>query len=262
MFFIDTYTCRCSERSAWTCGGNSFLVWRGFSIRQRIIGTIEVCVCVCVCACACTCACTCVHCPIVCVCVCVCACVHCPLFMVVLCIYSCKGVKIHGTTYKQGSVIRITSNDEQDLPFVYAQIVHVYVYQDFKIFITNTLSINDFVNNLRAISVDVTSNSLVCLSTQLYSHGVLHIKQHAHSSYIIEKDHWAKHTLFYWVHVLNFITVIQCVFCNINIKSMPLVEFGLIPTPPLASPTHTLVSASQTSYLIHFDVNKDMYYSV
>ena len=72
-------------------------------------------------------------------------------------------MKIHGTTYKQGSVIRITSNDAKgDLPFLYAQIVHVYVYQDFKIFITNTLSISDFVNNLRAISVDVTNNSLVC----------------------------------------------------------------------------------------------------
>jgi hypothetical protein len=125
-----------------------------------------------------------------------CVCVCCPLFtVVVLCIYSCKGVKIHGTTYKQGSVIRISSNDEQgDLPFVYAQIVRVYVYQDFKIFVTNTLSISDFVNDLRAISVDVTSNSLVCLSSQLYCDGVLHIKQHAH---LIEKDHWAKHTLFY-----------------------------------------------------------------
>ena len=167
-------------------------------------------VCVCVRACVhcplfegCVCVCVCVHCPLfegcVCVCMCVCVCVHCPLFtVVVLCIYSCKGVKIHGTTYKQGSVIRITSNDEQgDLPFIYAQIVHVYVYQDYKIFITNILSISDFMNNLRAINVDVTSNSLVCLSTQLYSHGVLHIKQHTHSSYIIEKDHWAKHTLFY-----------------------------------------------------------------
>ena len=123
-------------------------------------------------------------------------------------LYSCKGVKIHGITYKQGSLIRITSNDGQGDPlFVYAQVVCtriVYVYQDFKIFITNKLSISDFVNNLRAISVDVTSDSLVCLSTQLYSHGVLHIKQHAHSSYIIEKDHWAKHTLFYWV---KFFTV-------------------------------------------------------
>ena len=78
-------------------------------------------------------------------CVHVCACVYvCPLFMViVLCICSCKGVKIHGTTYKQGSVIRITSDDEQDLPFVYAQIARVYVYQDSKIFITNTLSVSD-----------------------------------------------------------------------------------------------------------------------
>ena len=147
-----------------------------------------------------------------CVCVCVCVCVRTRvstirclrLFFVYIC--SCKGVKIHGTTYKQGSVIRITSNDEQgDLPFVYAKIVHVYVYQDFKIFITNTLSVSDFVNNLRAIRVDVTSNSLVCLSTQLFSHGVLHIKQHVHSSYIIEKDHWTKHTFFFFTDfiVLN-----------------------------------------------------------
>ena len=76
-------------------------------------------------------------------------------------------MKIHGITYKQGSVIRITSDDEQgDLQFVYAQIVHVYVYQDFKIFLTNKLSISDFANDLRAISVDVTNDSLVCLSTQ------------------------------------------------------------------------------------------------
>ena len=64
----------------------------------------------------------------VCVCMCVRVCTHvCPLFMVIiLCICSCKGVKIHGTTYKQGSVIRITSDDEQeDLPFVYAQITAV-----------------------------------------------------------------------------------------------------------------------------------------
>ena len=40
------------------------------------------------------------------------------------------------------------------------------------------------MKNLRAISSDVTSISLVCLSTQLYSHGVIHLKEHAHSLYI------------------------------------------------------------------------------
>ena len=40
------------------------------------------------------------------------------------------------------------------------------------------------MKNLRAISSDVTRISLVCLSTQLYSHGVIHLKEHAHSLYI------------------------------------------------------------------------------
>ena len=173
----------------------------------------HVCICVCMCVCDNECVCLCLFvCWYVCVYVSVrmCFSMHSCVFVCEVCmctvlrlqslccvLYSCKGVKIHGVTYKQGSVIRMSNDEEGDLPFVYAQIVHVYVYQDFKIFITNNLSIIDFVSNLRAISVNVTSNSLVCLSTQLYSHGVLHIKQHAHISYLVEKDHWAKHTLFY-----------------------------------------------------------------
>ena len=106
-----------------------------------------VCACVCVCVCDTMCVCVCLRryvcvfvcacvsvCIIMCVCVCMCLCEGVYVYLSTvhrlpsLCcvLYSCKGVKINGITYKQGSVIRITSDDEQgDLPFVYAQIVQV-----------------------------------------------------------------------------------------------------------------------------------------
>lgn len=113
-------------------------------------------------------------------------------------INSCRGVKIHGIAYRLGSVVRITSNAEAgDLPFTYVQITRIYVYQDHKIFFANKLDIRNFVKDLRAISVHITSEKLLCLSTQFYCHGVLHVKQSANGLCVIEKDHWAKHTLFY-----------------------------------------------------------------
>lgn len=121
-------------------------------------------------------------------------------------------MKIHEISYKQCSLECIKSDDQQgDLLFSSAWI-HIYISQDFKIFITIKISICDFVNNLRAISFNVTCNPIVSLSTQLYRLGVLHIKQHAQSSYIIEDDHWTKHALFCSIKCL----ILTLFFCTMK----------------------------------------------
>ena len=107
-------------------------------------------------------------------------------------------MKIHGVLYKCGSIIRIASSDDSEvLPFTYAQIKRVYVHLDHKIFVTNIVQVCKVVQPLRSLSVVVTEQPLLCLSTHLYCHGVLHLKHHNHSFYLVEKDHWLKHSVFY-----------------------------------------------------------------
>ena len=112
--------------------------------------------------------------------------------------YSRSGVKIHGVLYKCGSVIRIASSDNtDDLPFTYAQIKKVYVHLDHKIFVTNIVKVSEFVQPLRSLNVVVTEQPLLCLSTRLYCHGVLHLKHLNNNLYLVEKDYWLKHSVFY-----------------------------------------------------------------
>jgi hypothetical protein len=124
--------------------------------------------------------------------------------------YSCSGVKIHGVLYKCGSIIRVTSNDNtEDLPFTYVQIKKVYyVHLDHKIFVTNIVQVCEFVQPLRALNIVITEQPLLCLSTRLYCHGVLHLKHHNNSLYLVEKDHWRKHSAFYWLTSSSILTII------------------------------------------------------
>lgn len=98
------------------------------------------------------------------------------------CTYSCSGVKIHVVLYRCGSIIRIASSDNtDDLPFTNVQIKKVYVHLDYEIFGTNI--IREFVQPLRSLNV-VAEQPLLCLSTRLYCHGVLHLKYN--NLYLVE----------------------------------------------------------------------------
>ena len=99
--------------------------------------------------------------------------------------------------YKIGSVIRVKSQEEGPVPFDYVTIHRVFVYKDYKIFMGKKVTIIKFDEHLRAIELVLTENSSLSLSTQLYSHGVLHLKQKEQRYYVVEKDNWVKPSLFY-----------------------------------------------------------------
>ena len=56
---------------------------------------------------------------------------------------------------------------------------------------------SEFVQPLRSLNVVVTEQLLLCLSTRLYCHGVLHLKHLNNNLYLVEKDYWLKHSVFY-----------------------------------------------------------------
>ena len=80
---------------------------------------------------------------------------------------------------------------------MYAQIEEIYVLHDHKVLLTHLLEVISHEQHFRAIKVSVTPQPFLCHYNDLYCHGVLHLKQQGHETYLIERDHWAKHTLFY-----------------------------------------------------------------
>ena len=114
-------------------------------------------------------------------------------------LYVCRarGVNIHGVKYMCDSIVRVKSTQPDILPFVYAQIEDVYVYHNHKVLLTHVVEVVSHEQQLRSIKVFVTQRPLLCHSTNLYCRGVLHLKQRGQETYLIERDHWSKHTLFY-----------------------------------------------------------------
>ena len=97
-----------------------------------------------------------------------------------------------------GSIVRVVKSTEPNiLPFMYAQIQEIYVYQNHKLLLTHVVEVVSHEQHFRAIRVSVTQQQLICNITSLYCHGVLHLKQQGHETYLIERDHRSKHTLFY-----------------------------------------------------------------
>ena len=109
-------------------------------------------------------------------------------------------MKIHGIYYKSGAVVRvkIISDDQSDpFPFQYAKIKDFYIYQDHKIFSTQKLHVIDTNAHIKGIQVELLEDVLLFCSDDLFSHGVLHLKQQGLEVYLIEKDNRISPTFFY-----------------------------------------------------------------
>ena len=109
-------------------------------------------------------------------------------------------VKIHGIHYKSGAVVRIKvkSDDRSDLfPFQYATIKNFYIYKDHKIICAQKLHVIDTNVHIRGIQVKLLEDVLLFRSDDLFSHGVLHLKQQGFEVYLIEKDNRINPTFFY-----------------------------------------------------------------
>ena len=106
-----------------------------------------------------------------------------------------KYIKIHGTRYAEGAIIRVKKPEtEPDIgvkkDFVYCSIMNIYVYKDFKIFETERIEVISFAEHLRAIEVERTSQYLWCCSDDLYCNNVSHLLSKKGSLYIIDKQFW------------------------------------------------------------------------
>ena len=102
-------------------------------------------------------------------------------------------MKIHGTLYKNGAVIRIKSSRSK---FDYSRIEDIYVYRDHKIMVTSHIQVVSVNSQLRAFKINITDEVQLHHSDQLYCHGVLHLKQQGLHTYLIEKDNWVSPTIY------------------------------------------------------------------
>ena len=98
---------------------------------------------------------------------------------------------IHRIHYKSGAVVRVEvkSDDQSDLfPFQYATITNFYIYKDHKIICAQKLHVIDTNVHIRGIQVKLLEDVLLFCSDDLFSHGVLYLKQQGLEVYLIEKD--------------------------------------------------------------------------
>ena len=110
------------------------------------------------------------------------------------CSFRVTYVKIHGIKYCSQAVVRVKKSTPDDYePFLYCHIKNIYVYQDAKIFELEVMEIVLYNENLRAIQVTTTDQTLWCLYTDFFFHGALHLKRKAEDVYIIDKQFWTCH---------------------------------------------------------------------
>ena len=73
-----------------------------------------------------------------------------------------KSVKIHGTKYTSGAVIRVQTPPQFDpAPFLYCQVQDIYVYKDYKIFKSEVMDVVEYTENLRAVKIIPTKHYYV-----------------------------------------------------------------------------------------------------
>lgn len=95
-------------------------------------------------------------------------------------------------------MIRLRKQDcDDDIPFEFGKVVHIYIYRDHKIFIGKKVLIVKFEEHRRAIEVTVTEQPFICLFSRLYCPGVLHLKDEQNKQFLIGKDNWIRPSIFY-----------------------------------------------------------------
>ena len=105
-------------------------------------------------------------------------------------------VKIHGTRYATGAIIRVKKPHEIEpyiglnKDFIYCYIINIYIYKDFKIFETEVMNVLSFNEHLRTIEVGNTSQHLWCCFDELFCNGVTHLLSKDACMYIVDKQFW------------------------------------------------------------------------
>ena len=94
-------------------------------------------------------------------------------------------MKINGIKYCSQAVVRVKKPTPDNYePFFYCCIKDIYVYEDTKIFELEEMEIVLYKENLRAIEVKATNQTLWCLPIDLYYHGAMHLKRKRKCMYI------------------------------------------------------------------------------
>ena len=111
--------------------------------------------------------------------------------------YRANHVKIHGTKYAAGTIVRLKKplmleksfDDVED--FIYSYIQNIFIYKDYKVFEVELMKVSVFKDHIRALQVVFTGQRLWCLDSDFFCHGVLHLLTKDKNTYIIDKQ-------FYW----------------------------------------------------------------
>ena len=107
-----------------------------------------------------------------------------------------KHIKIHGTRYEEGAIVRVKKPDEAEpdidvnKDFVYCNIMNIYIYKDYKIFETERIHVLSFNEHLRAIEIQKTNQILWCCTDDLFCNSVIHPLAKDGCLYIIDKQFW------------------------------------------------------------------------
>ena len=116
------------------------------------------------------------------------------IIITINCSFRVTYVKIHGIKYCSQAVVRVKKSTPDNYePFIYCHIKNIYVYQDAKIFELEEIDIVYYNENIRAIKVKTTGQTLWCLYNDLYYHGPLHLKRKGENIYIVDKQFWTYH---------------------------------------------------------------------
>ena len=98
-----------------------------------------------------------------------------------------RAVKIHGVKYSEQAVIRVTNEDNHEQPYIYCKIITLYVYHDYKVFVSVILDILDYDEHTKSYVVSCSDRMVVAVYSNLYIHGVLHLKTKGPNTYLVEK---------------------------------------------------------------------------
>ena len=96
-------------------------------------------------------------------------------------------MKIHGTKYQEGAVIRVCVDQ---VSMVYCQLQDIYIHSNYKIFRTAELDVLQYEEGLRAIQIDFTDKTLICTYDDLATHTIFHVKSLNKHNYIIDSEAW------------------------------------------------------------------------
>ena len=102
----------------------------------------------------------------------------------------CKYVRLSGIEYRRGAIVRLTDSSDT-LPFYYASIADIYVYNSFKFFICLPYNTEHYDTHYNASIVSpncvMTPQLIPC--DKLYFPGVVSFHYTGDKHYVIDKDH-------------------------------------------------------------------------